>query len=104
MDDNLIQSFQVISMVMSIFNHSLIVLMNPKRLGRRKFLFLSLEPFKVPSSKLERHKGDSVLYHQDLGSVAQSVERPSKVPVWCNSPDVGSNHERDIFPSDHAAV
>ena len=27
--------------------------------------------------------------------VDQSVERPSKVPVWCNS-TVGSNHERDF--------
>ena len=26
------------------------------------------------------------------GAVAQLVERPSKVPVWCNSTDVGSNH------------
>ena len=25
------------------------------------------------------------------GAVAQSVERPSKVPVWCNSTDVGLN-------------
>ena len=25
------------------------------------------------------------------GAVAQLVERPSKVPVWCNSTDVGSN-------------
>ena len=23
---------------------------------------------------------------------AQSVERPSKVPFWCNSTDMGSNH------------
>ena len=30
------------------------------------------------------------------GAVAQSVEPPSKVPVWCNSTDVGSNHKRDI--------
>ena len=29
------------------------------------------------------------------GAVAQLVERPSKVPVWCN-PTVGSNHERDM--------
>ena len=26
------------------------------------------------------------------GTVAQSAERPSKVPVWWNSTDVGSNH------------
>ena len=26
------------------------------------------------------------------GVVAQLVERPSKVTVWCNSTDVGSNH------------
>ena len=41
------------------------------------------------------------------GAVAQSVERPSKVPVWCNSTDVGSNHERDMSSlslSDHGAV
>ena len=24
--------------------------------------------------------------------MAQLVERPSEVPVWCNSTDVGSNH------------
>ena len=30
------------------------------------------------------------------GAVAYSEERPSKDPVWCNSTDVGSNHERDI--------
>ena len=29
---------------------------------------------------------------QGRGAVAQSVERPSKVPVWCNS-TMGSNHE-----------
>ena len=27
-----------------------------------------------------------------LGAIAKSVERPLKVPVWCNSTDVGSNH------------
>ena len=26
------------------------------------------------------------------GAVAQSVERSSKVPVWCNSTDMGSKH------------
>ena len=26
------------------------------------------------------------------GTVAQSVEHPSKVPVWCNSTDMSSNH------------
>ena len=26
------------------------------------------------------------------GAVAQSVEHHSKVPVWCNSTNVGSNH------------
>ena len=26
------------------------------------------------------------------GAVAQLVERPLKVPVWCNSTDVGSKH------------
>ena len=26
------------------------------------------------------------------GAVAQSVERPPKVLVWCNSTDVGLNH------------
>ena len=30
------------------------------------------------------------------GAVAQLVERPSKVPIWCNSTDVGSNYERDM--------
>ena len=29
-------------------------------------------------------------------AVAQSIDRPSKVQVWCNSNDVGSNHERDM--------
>ena len=26
------------------------------------------------------------------GTIAQSVEHPSKAPVWCNSTDVGLNH------------
>ena len=30
------------------------------------------------------------------GSVAQSVERPSKVPVCCNSTNLGSKHKRDM--------
>ena len=34
------------------------------------------------------------------GVVAQSVERPSKVPVWRNS-TVGSNHERDMSSLSH---
>ena len=43
------------------------------------------------------------------GAVAQLVERPLKVPVWCNSTDVGSNQERDMESlslslSDHAAL
>ena len=29
-------------------------------------------------------------------AVAQMVDRPSKVPVWCNSTDVGSNHGREM--------
>ena len=33
------------------------------------------------------------------GAVAQSVEGPSKVPVWCNSADVGSNHVQRHFIS-----
>ena len=31
-------------------------------------------------------------------AVAQLVERPSKVPVWCNSTDVGLNHLSQITP------
>ena len=42
------------------------------------------------------------------GAVAQSVERPSKVPpVRCNFTDVGSNHERDMCHrslSEHTAA
>ena len=31
------------------------------------------------------------------GTVAQLVEHPSKGPgLWCNSTDMGSNHERDM--------
>ena len=42
-------------------------------------------------------------------TVAQSVEHPSKVPVRCNSADVGSNHVRhtsslSLSLSDHAVV
>ena len=29
--------------------------------------------------------------HSCRGAIAQSVEPPSKVPIWCNSTDVGSN-------------
>ena len=29
---------------------------------------------------------------ESLDTVAQSVERLSKVPVWCNSTEVGLNH------------
>ena len=36
---------------------------------------------------LQRHKYQWL----SRGAVAQSVERPSKVPVWCSSTDVGSN-------------
>ena len=35
------------------------------------------------------------------GIVAQSVERPSKVPDWCNSTDVGSNPGRGIEVRDN---
>ena len=43
---------------------------------------------------------------QGRGAVAQLVERPSKVPIWCNSTDLGSNHERDMSShlSDHTAA
>ena len=30
-------------------------------------------------------------------AVAQSVERPSKVPDWCNTTDMGLNHGRETF-------
>ena len=50
--------------------------------------------------------GDNGLSVLCCGAVAQSVEQPSMVPVWCNSTDVSSNHESDISLSlsDHAAV
>ena len=41
------------------------------------------------------------------GAIAQSVERPSKVPVWRNSTGVGSNHKKDMSSaslSDNAAA
>ena len=43
---------------------------------------------------------------QGRGAIAQLVERPSKVPVWYHSTDLGSNHERDMSShlSDHAAA
>ena len=34
----------------------------------------------------------TMLVFGSRGAVAQLLERPSKVPVWCNSLDVGSNH------------
>ena len=33
-----------------------------------------------------------MIYLLGFGPVAQLVECPSKVPVWCNSSDVGWNH------------
>ena len=30
-------------------------------------------------------------FYHSRGAVALSVERPSKVPVWCNSTDMGLN-------------
>ena len=47
----------------------------------------------LPDSLDTKFKKDKISNYGDLwcGAVAQSVERPSKVPVWCNSTDVGSN-------------
>ena len=33
------------------------------------------------------------------GVVAQSVERHSKVSIWCNSTDVGLNHDKSSLTS-----
>ena len=37
---------------------------------------------------------EKIRYNQR--DLPRRVERPSKVPVWCNSTDVGSNQERDM--------
>ena len=39
------------------------------------------------------------------GAVDQLVDYPLKVPVWCNSTDVGSNHDQETCHlSDHAVA
>ena len=48
--------------------------------------------------------GSGLTFGTSRGVIAQSIERPSKVPVCCNSTGVGSNHEKDIIFSLHAAA
>ena len=55
-----------------------------------------LEPHWFESRCREKKFSIEVSIQIYPGTVAQVVERPSKVPVGCNSTDVGLNRERDM--------
>ena len=43
------------------------------------------------NADMEMTSNGNHLRNNSGGAVAQPVERPSKVPVWCNSTEVGAN-------------